>query len=192
MPRGTLGLQHLPGVPLTLLWPPDQQLNPPPHMTTHLPLNTHVPHTNSSSSSHPCLLPRQVLRPELRLLLLRRTARRGGGSSGVGGREFAYVDLPWRHSGGQSPLWLGVPTVVTHVADEHSPLKGMGPAEIERRGWEIVVLLDGTDESTSMPVQVGGLSFAQMMRLGLPEPVKRLQPHSVSQQECGCLSSTWR
>ncbi|GAB4823606.1 hypothetical protein N2152v2_010652 [Parachlorella kessleri] len=109
----------------------------------------------------------QVLRPELRMLLLRKRQQPSrhssssmSSSSGTAhrrrssweGDEWIYCDLPTSHAGG-GRLWLGVPTVLRHVIDEESPLYGVGLQEMDRYGWEIIVVLDGYDESTSMPVQ---------------------------------------
>ena len=55
------------------------------------------------------------------MLLLRRCKQWGGG----GAAEWIYSDLPTRHAGGTSQLWLGVPTVLQHAIDESSPLRGV-------------------------------------------------------------------
>ena len=54
---------------------------------------------------------------------------------------------------GGGAIWLGVPTVLEHVVDEASPLRGVARGALRASGWEVVVLLDGIDESSCTAFQ---------------------------------------
>jgi len=91
----------------------------------------------------------QVLRPEVHMLLLRK--EHVGGVDGP--LEYRYHELPLTHVSGQGRLWLGVPSIMAHTIDENSFLWGVTRQELEESEAEIVVLLDGTDETTSTAMQ---------------------------------------
>ncbi|KAK9809060.1 hypothetical protein WJX72_008704 [[Myrmecia] bisecta] len=93
----------------------------------------------------------QVLQPEVRMLLLSFDVDHPDADAA----GYLYQDLPVQCMGRPSGqlLWLGLPTSVTHVVDKFSPLAGMSPDQMQERGLEIVVLLDGVDATTSARMQ---------------------------------------
>ena len=73
-----------------------------------------------------------------------------GGTAAAAAGDYSYVDL----AVGGGPLWLGVPSVVAHTVDAASPLAGLSRAELAAADAEVVVLLDGIDESSGSAIQV--------------------------------------
>ncbi len=55
---------------------------------------------------------------------------------------------------GCNRLFLMWPAVVAHRIDERSPLYAMGPQDVLRSQFEIIVTLEGTVEETSNTIQV--------------------------------------
>ncbi|PRW33237.1 inward rectifier potassium channel 2-like isoform X7 isoform B [Chlorella sorokiniana] len=97
---------------------------------------------------HQVLQP-EVLQPEVRMLMLRRSTVHPFSSVHS---EFIYSELKTEHVGG-GRLWLGVPSVIEHRIDRGSPLWGMSDADMRAADMEIIVLLDGIDESTSRAIE---------------------------------------
>lgn len=58
---------------------------------------------------------------------------------------------------------MGVPSILYHNVDEDSPLHGLTQENLEERDMEILVILDGIDETTATPVQVGERPGDQQM-----------------------------
>eukprot|EP00887_Chlorella_sp_A99_P001013 scaffold5.g1013.t1 len=87
----------------------------------------------------------QVLQPQVRMLLVH--FERWGGKY-----EYVYTDLEVKHIGGGN-LWLGVPSIMAHTIDHSSPLYTMTREQLASLDAEIVVLLDGIDESTATTIQ---------------------------------------
>ncbi|EFN52826.1 hypothetical protein CHLNCDRAFT_138260 [Chlorella variabilis] len=92
----------------------------------------------------------QVLKPEVRMLLLRRQLSHPFSSDASW--EYLYSELPAEHVGG-GRLWLGVPSLIEHRVDSKSPLSGMSEGDIKGSDMELIVLLDGIDETTSRCLQ---------------------------------------
>ena len=93
----------------------------------------------------------QILRPELRILLLRFNSKHPDADDA----GYLHQELQIS-SGGLTPskiAWLGLPTSMGHIIDADSPLTGMMPADMEQEDMEILVLLDGIDATTSGVLQ---------------------------------------
>lgn len=96
----------------------------------------------------------QVLRPRVTLFMVHKTRDDDEGDQVV---EYKCDELRLT----TSSLWLGLPTVVTHIIDEMSPLKaywirgdtGATAAALAEAEAEFVALLDGIEEATSKDVQ---------------------------------------
>ena len=84
---------------------------------------------------------RQILHPKLRMLFLKEG-------------YYSYHELAISPEQGPGDLWLGVPCVCVHIIDctsvLYSMLDELKECTIEA---EIVVLLDGVDESSARPIQ---------------------------------------
>lgn len=73
--------------------------------------------------------------------------------------EHRYKELHLLHIGGGA-LWLGVPSIMAHKIDASSPLWGKSREDLDSMDLELIVLLDGIDETTSAAMQARHAYFA--------------------------------
>uniref|UniRef100_A0A1D2AEI2 ATP-sensitive inward rectifier potassium channel 12 n=1 Tax=Auxenochlorella protothecoides TaxID=3075 RepID=A0A1D2AEI2_AUXPR len=101
----------------------------------------------------------QLLHPEVRMLFMRLVHH------GPDSHEYVYSDLNVRQLGG-GKLWMGVPSILYHTVDADSPLYGLNEEDLDEMDVEILVILDGIDETTATPIQARRSYFPSDIRWG--------------------------
>jgi len=91
----------------------------------------------------------QVLRPKITMLLIRKVGDEFSDLS----HDYTYKELKVDNLTGHNGLWLGIPSIISHIVDESSPLFGLHEDDMREREMEFVILLDGIDEMTSTAMQ---------------------------------------
>lgn len=91
----------------------------------------------------------QVLRPKITMLLIRKV---GDGFSDLS-HDYTYKELKVDNLTGHNGLWLGIPSIISHIIDESSPIYGLHEDDMREHEMEFVILLDGIDEMTSTAMQ---------------------------------------
>lgn len=145
----------------------------------------------------------QVLRPRVTFFIVHKTYEDEGGVDGDGldgyggndGNDSREVEYTFKELElASSALWLGLPTVVTHVIDGASPLRPYWSGDAESTALslaasevEFVALLDGVDEMTSKDIQARHSWLVDDMRF---EHVFRKL--STKRGEDGVLVVDWR
>lgn len=84
--------------------------------------------------------------------------------------------LPKRLQVGGGKLWMGVPSILYHQVDENSPLHGLTREDLDERDMEVLVILDGIDETTATPVQARTRGWVCARDFGVLKSIQRECP----------------
>ncbi|KAK3242719.1 hypothetical protein CYMTET_47600 [Cymbomonas tetramitiformis] len=93
-----------------------------------------------------------ILQPEVRAILAIEWTRRGNNEDEGSAYRFLELDLE-AEDGGKPTGFLGLPLNIRHLITKESPLYGLSVMDMEQKGMEILVMLDGIDASTSCNIQ---------------------------------------
>ena len=102
----------------------------------------------------------QLIDPEVRLMALMKTGDKGGGPAEplscftLKLKELYRDEGDWRW-----PVFLGVPSEVTHFIDETSPLFGLDHQGFQEARLELLAILTATDASTSNTIEARASYF---------------------------------